>query len=181
MTTAEIRNLFAPETGAVILDTETTGLHDDAEIIELGIIRAATGEILFNRRFKPHDAMNSESRKIHRIRLTDLTDCPRFSECIPEVRPIIESAPVIAWYADFDKGKLQSEFTRAGAPFDRCLEDWHCASVLYHLLAFGNTRQILDLPGACAAEGVSPTALHTTLGDVATIRKVLFSALESVN
>ena len=181
MTTAEIRNLFAPETGAVILDTETTGLHDDAEIIELGIVRAATGDILYNRRFKPHGAMNPESQKIHHIRLADLTACPRFSEHIPEVRPIIESAPVIAWYADFDKGKLQGEFTRAGAPFDRCLENWHCASVLYHLLTFGNTRQIHDLPAACAAEGVSPTALHTTLGDLTAIRKVLFSALEAAN
>lgn len=42
MTESEIRDLFAPETGAVILDTETTGLHDDAEIIELAIISAAT-------------------------------------------------------------------------------------------------------------------------------------------
>jgi len=178
MTIAEIRDLFAAETGAVILDTETTGLHDDAEIIELGIIRAATGEVLYNQRFKPHGAMNPESQKIHRIRLADLTDCPRFSERIPEIRPIIESAPVIAWYADFDKGKLQGEFARAGALFGSCPEDWHCASVIYHILAFGSARQICDLPGACAVEGVSPAGLHTALGDLTAIRKVLFSALE---
>jgi len=125
--------------------------------------------------------MNSESQKIHHISLADLTDCPRFSECIPDIRPIIASVPVIAWYADFDKGKLQGEFTRAGESFGRCPEGWRCASVLYHLLTFGNTRQILDLPGACAAEGVSPTTLHTALGDLTAIRKVLFSALQAAD
>jgi len=179
MTTAEIRNLFAPETGAVILDTETTGLHDTAEIIELGIIRASTGAALYNQRFKPRGAMNPESQKIHHIGLADLSACPRFSERITDVRSIIASAPVIAWYADFDKGKLQQEFARANAPLGRCLENWHCASILYHLLAFGNSRQIRDLSAACAAEGVPPAALHTALGDSTAIRGVLLSALKT--
>ena len=179
MTKSEIRDLFAPKTGAVILDTETTGLHDDAEIIELAIISAATGEPLYNQRFNPHGEMNPDSQKIHGITPADLAACPRFSERIPEVQPLIEAAPVLAWYATFDQSKLQAEFARAAAPPGHCLKNWHCASILYHHLAFGHTIQTVNLQGACRLQNIPPTALHTALGDTTTIRQVLLSALKS--
>lgn len=171
-----IRRLLAPETGAVILDTETTGLHDSAEVIELGIIRAATGEVLCNQRFKPYGEMNPESRKIHGISVGDLAACPRFAERIAEVRRIIEGVPVIVWYADFDKDRLRHEFTNAGAGFGRCFEDWHCASVLYHLAVYGDTALRVRLAGACEAEGVVHSNPHSALGDVCAVRRVLLSA-----
>lgn len=170
-----ICRLLAPETGAVILDTETTGLHDSAEVIELGIIRAASGEVLCNQRFKPHGAMNPESRKIHGIRSDALAACPRFAERIPEIRQIIEGVPVIVWYADFDKGRLQQEFTNAGAEFGRCFDEWHCASVLYHQAVYGDTRLRVRLSGACEAEGVVHDNPHSALGDVYAVRRVLLS------
>jgi len=171
-----IRRLLAPETGAVILDTETTGLHDSAEVIEIGIIRAASGEVLCNQRFKPHGAMNPESLKIHGIRSGALAACPRFAEHIAEIRQIIEGVPVIAWYADFDKGRLRYEFTSAGAEFGRCFEDWHCASILYHRAVYGDMVLRVRLSGACEAEGVVHDNPHSTLGDVYAVRRVLLSA-----
>lgn len=123
--------------------------------------------------------MNPESQKIHGITPADLAACPRFSERIPEVQPLIETAPVLAWYATFDQGKLQSEFARAGASPGHCLKNWHCASILYHHLAFGHTIQTVNLQGACRFQRVPPTALHTALGDTQATRRVLLSALKS--
>jgi len=172
-----IRRLLAPETRAVILDTETTGLHDSAEVIEIGIIRAATGEVLCNQRFRPDGEMNPESLKIHGIRSDALAACPRFAERIPGIRRIIEGVPVIVWYADFDKGRLRHEFANAGAEFGRCFDDWHCASVLYHRAVYGNTALRVRLAGACEAEGVVHDNPHSALGDVCAVRRVLLSAM----
>lgn len=50
----------------VCLDTETTGLDEKAEVVQLAII-GYRGDVLFNKFIKPCDPIPAEATKIHRI------------------------------------------------------------------------------------------------------------------
>lgn len=87
---------------ALILDTETTGIGNDDEIIELAIIRADNGEVLFNQRFKPTKTISAEAFAIHGISDDELKDKPRFADHFADIVQIVNGKTIIGWRVDFD-------------------------------------------------------------------------------
>lgn len=74
----------------IILDTETTGLDNDDEVIELSIINQ-DNQILLNKRFKPLKNEFKTATKIHGIDFHDLKDCPLFIDSIPQINNILSN------------------------------------------------------------------------------------------
>lgn len=92
----------------VCFDTETTGLGDDAEILQLSIVDG-TGRILYDQRFNTRYIESwDEAAKIHGIWPSDVEDEPYFSDCTDEIEEILSKAKlIIAYNLPFDERKCQ--------------------------------------------------------------------------
>lgn len=131
----ELEQNYPWPTGAIVLDTETTGLYPYErpneyskyygpdiypadEILQLSIMSAHNGRTLFNKKLWPahHKAWYS-AEKIHGIRPIDVRDAPSFYEVREKVQEIIDGARLIIGYnLCFDMEFLES----AGITFDKC-------------------------------------------------------------
>lgn len=97
---------------AIILDTETTGLDDDAQIVEISIIRIS-GEVLLNTLVQPTCPISPEASRVHGITDDDVAGAPTWREVWPEVARLIKRAGVVLiWNKDFDR-RLMEQSCRA--------------------------------------------------------------------
>ena len=98
------------DTGAVILDSETTAL--EGEIIELSII-TVTGETLLDTLIRPEGEISASAEAVHGITANTVANAPTFPEVFPELKQILESASrVIIYNVGFDLGRLRSDAAR---------------------------------------------------------------------
>lgn len=84
-----------------ILDTETTGLDDQAEIIEISIIDQ-TGLVVFDTLVKPVHSIPSEATAIHGITDGMVATAPTWSVIHDQVAALITSRPVVIYNARYD-------------------------------------------------------------------------------
>lgn len=87
---------------AIILDTETTGLDDQAQIVDIAIINVA-GEVLFNSLVKPTIPIPQQASRIHGITDQDVATAPAWPDIHTDIADILATAPTIAIYnAEYD-------------------------------------------------------------------------------
>ncbi|MFC3873287.1 exonuclease domain-containing protein [Neisseria musculi] len=88
---------------AVFLDTETTGLDKDSEIIEIAAIDI-NGEILLNTTVKPTQAFSdsNEAYQVHGIAYSELLHSPSWPQVQDQLLNIIAGRPLLIYNADFD-------------------------------------------------------------------------------
>lgn len=84
-------NLIGVSENSLFLDLETTGLGDDAEPIEIGIVDAY-GSQLFHSYFKPDTLIESGAMKCNKITNKALLLEPRFTDCIKKIFEILCTA-----------------------------------------------------------------------------------------
>ena len=76
----------------ICFDTETTGLGDDDEIIQLSIVDALSGEVLLNEYYRPSDHLMErgwdDAAAVTGVYPDDVADCPSLSD--PEVKAEVE-------------------------------------------------------------------------------------------
>ena len=89
------------EANALILDTETTGLDADAEVVELAVIDCA-GTVLLDTLVRPSGPVPAEAAAIHGITDAMLADAPTWPEIHDRFCRLIAGRQVIAYNADFD-------------------------------------------------------------------------------
>lgn len=99
-------NLF--DANAVIIDTETTGLGCDAQIVQLSAVDMQ-GNVLINRMFKPTVDIDSEASKITGITMETVKDEPTFAECWTEkILPVLATHQIfVAYNSPFDSRMLE--------------------------------------------------------------------------
>ena len=120
------------EHGCVILDTETTGLHGDVEIIELAIIDH-TGAVLLNSLVKalhPERSIESGAINIHGIHPENLENAPTFGELYPLIFEALHGKYLVVYNLDFDLDLVEAECRRWYCPIF-ALKDSHCAMLWY--------------------------------------------------
>lgn len=160
----------------VYLDTETTGLGSDDEVVELAIIDH-DGEALVNARFRPLKPIPPQATRVHGIADSDVLRCPPWSRLAREVGRILRGRCVVIYNADYDL-RLMAQTARLHgcAP---PLATACCAMKLYAAhhgdwddLRGGYRWQKL---GAAAAQlGLEvPADLHTARADAELTRAVL--------
>lgn len=107
----------------ICLDTETTGLGKDDEIIQLSIADAISGECLLNQYFRPSDSLMKRcwdaAARVTGITPESVRDCLSLSDCDIHdfIQSIIDDANIIVGYhLNFDVDMLE----RASFVFDDC-------------------------------------------------------------
>jgi DNA polymerase-3 subunit epsilon len=112
----------------IIIDTETTGLDDEAQAIEIAIINAEDGGVIFNELISPTVKVTKGALSVHGIGPTLLEDKEKFPFFFGEITGIFEQSETIyAYNSDFDF-RIMRQTARAFAIGDeRLLErKWAC-------------------------------------------------------
>lgn len=85
----------------VIIDTETTGLAYNAEIIEISVIDMK-GNVLLDTLVKPSCSIPPEATEINRITNEMVADAPSWREVYPVLMDIIGTRKWVGWKSEFD-------------------------------------------------------------------------------
>jgi DNA polymerase-3 subunit epsilon len=99
---------------ALIVDTETTGLDLDSEVIEITIITMA-GQVLLNTLVRPQGEMGAT--EIHGLTAADLATAPAWPDIDSQVEALLLGASrVIAYGSEFDSSMIDQTRLRWGLP-----------------------------------------------------------------
>jgi DNA polymerase-3 subunit epsilon len=125
------REVLADE-GVIILDTETTGLDEQAEIVEIAIINIQ-GDPLLDTLVKPKGKIPIDATAIHGISNTDVATAPTWAEIDEQVRELIQTASrVIIYNASYDTRLMQQTRHLYDLPsFDIAAKHYECAMKRY--------------------------------------------------
>lgn len=163
------------EANALILDTETTGLGDDAEVVELALIDCA-GAVLLDTLVRPRGPVPAEVAAIHGITDAMLAGAPTWSAIHARFCDLVEGRQVVIYSREFDTRVISQTARRYGLPapqgFDLVLDPGriHCA-----MLAYAGFRgewseekgqyRWQKLSAAAQQQGVKVENAHRALGD----------------
>jgi len=152
----------------LVLDTETTGLGQRDQIVQVAVIDGA-GELLLDRLVRPTVPISPDAGRVHGITVEAVRDAPAFPEVYAELATVLKGRAIIAYNAEFDRKMLnQTCAAHALPPFPAT--PWHCAMrrfAEYHG-QWNYARQSFawqKLSTACALVGVAPEGAHSALGD----------------
>jgi DNA polymerase-3 subunit epsilon len=99
-------------------DVEATGLdplHD--RIVELAVVRADDGVVLFNERIDPGVPISVQASEIHGITNADVAHCARFDHHAPFLQKLIHDAVLVGYGSRrYDTLIVDAELRRANQP-----------------------------------------------------------------
>lgn len=155
------------EANPLILDTETTGLDDQAEVIEISVIDAR-GQVLLDTLVRPSGPIPAEASAIHGITDADVATAPTWAEIHQRLVELVAGRLVIAYGADFDVRLIEQTAARHGLEWQR--PETGCAMRLYAQFNGEwsnrrNTWRWLKLGIAAEACGIDAGGSHRALAD----------------
>lgn len=151
---------------ALIVDTETTGLGDQDEIVEIAIVDAL-GTLEFSTLVRPSKPIPEAASNIHGITDEMVEQVKPWSDVWPIVRSIIGVRMRLAYNADFDARMIRQ--TSKLYDLDS-LSHWCC--LMNDWMEFHGLQRWQKLENVCYEIGV-PVGGHRALGDAKAAREVL--------
>lgn len=144
------------------LDTETTGIDEDAEVVEVALV-SPTGEVLFESLVRPLGPVSEEARRVHGITDEALAAAPTWPEVYARLVPLIGDRELVAWNAAFDRRVLQRSSTLHSLTFPEL--PWHCAMdagapIWGEYSEYHDSFRWVSLDWACLLEGVRLDVRH---------------------
>lgn len=106
----EARTLL--ENKPVYLDTETTGMHFNSEVIEIGIIDDQ-GEVLFDQLIRPRGKIDPAAGRVHGITLEMLVDAPTWEQVWPQAEHVLMGRLVGVYNVEFDLRLMKQSHSRS--------------------------------------------------------------------
>lgn len=166
---------------AVILDTETTGLDSVAEVVEVSVIDASDGTVLFDSLVKPQRPIPSGAIAIHGIGNHMVADAPQFGDIWPQLAQVLSGRNLLVYNADYDTRLIKQSLKAATgeSPVLPVLEtfcvmewyaefwgdwDYHRESYRWQKLTNAAAQQNIDISGLSA---------HRALADCAITRRLI--------
>ena len=155
------------EDDALIVDTETTGLSSQDEIIQLAILDL-DGKVLLDTLLKPTMPISSEAYELHGIGSQSLKNAPSILELYDEIANLIRNRYLVAYNAAFDQRLLTQTCNRHGLPkFE--VAGWYCAMEKYTYFR-GKQDSEKDykspsLISACTQQGIIVDRAHEAVQD----------------
>ncbi|MHD0650912.1 3'-5' exonuclease family protein [Pseudomonas aeruginosa] len=159
----------------LIIDTETTGLDDHDQVIEIAVVDRL-GAVLFESRLRPTVDVSEGAYAVHGIASADLLSESQWPVIAQRLSQVIQGRQVIAFNDEFDCRLLQQTARAFGETFRM---QSRCAMGLA-AEAFGATNRYgsISLAAAAAAAGVPIICAHTARGDALTTLAVINAIAE---
>jgi len=114
----------------IILDTETTGLDNNAEIVEIAVIDM-NGEILLDTLIKPMRPIPAGATAIHGITNEMVTDAPTYDQIHPKLIKLLEKYPCGIYNESYDVRLIRQTSALYGITFDSRLYKFWCVMLDY--------------------------------------------------
>jgi DNA polymerase-3 subunit epsilon len=113
----------------VVVDTETTGIHPTAEIVDIAIV-APDGKVCFESLVRPRRPIPREVTAIHHITDAMVAHAPTFPQIYFELERHLRGRNIVVYNAQFDRARLQYALQsyRLPALGER---GWECAMQRY--------------------------------------------------
>lgn len=113
----------------VYLDVETTGLGDDDEVIEVGLVDH-TNEVLMETLVRPRKPISEGAREVHGIRDEAVAEAPSWDQIHERFVQLVRDRLVVIYNQEFDAGMVDTSATKHDLSVD-CLAPTACAMRLY--------------------------------------------------
>lgn len=150
------RNILLKNSDLLFLDTETTGLNSNDEIVEIAIV-SFDGQILYETMIKPYKPVPKEASKIHGITDKDLEDAPRILHTWPQVDSILKGRIIGIYNDDFDLRMIRQSIRQpAWKPgfstfdimkiFAEFIGEWDGKRFSYRYFKLDDARKYFNLP-----------------------------------
>lgn len=171
----------------LILDTETTGLDNRAEVVQIALVDL-DGDELFNSLVRPARARRwPEATRVHGITWSHVKGAPDMVQLAEDLQRLVDGRQVAVYNAAFDRRLLRQSIKSARAEalypwlFDQD-SNWQCVMEAYAAhwgerdRRYGGYRW-QSLTSACRQQGVPLQDAHSALGD-ARLTAALLSQIE---
>jgi DNA polymerase-3 subunit epsilon len=172
---AELARYWLSE-NAIIIDTETTGLESNDEVIEISLLDCQ-GNVLLDTLVKPLGRISREAARIHGIQNSDLVNAPRWLDVVPDLMNALRDRTVVMYNASFDTRLIQQScICNMMQPFNLHA---HCAMKEYAKFwgQWSDERQSFkwqSLANAAKQQGITVDGdAHRALTDCRTTRAVI--------
>ena len=114
----------------VFLDTETTGIQNTAEIIEVGVVDT-DGSTLFQSLVRPRRPVPPDATRIHGLTNAMLADAPTWLQIWPQLEALLRNRQVGAYNAEFDLRMLQQTHLANGMRWNSPSIRFFCIMKMY--------------------------------------------------
>jgi DNA polymerase-3 subunit epsilon len=163
----------AADPTVVYLDTETTGLDGQAEIVDIAVI-AGDGEVLLDTLVRPVRPIPLIASGVHGIRDVDVAGAPTWEAVFAEFGRVTAGRRIIVYNADFDRRIVSQCCAQYALTFPE--STWQCAMRAYAEFCAepGNSGGFKwhRLDRAASRFGVAPGG-HRALADAVVCRSVV--------
>ena len=151
-----------------IVDFETTGIDDRAEIVQISVIDPA-GTAVLDTLVKPQEHIPTEVTRIHGISDATVKDAPSFPEVYVRLTTALAGETAVAYNVAFERRILGGVCKRHGLPAIKPRQ-WTCAMENYAAFwgdwnASKNSFSWQRLTNACTQQGIVVADAHSALGD----------------
>ncbi len=154
---------------AIYLDTETTGLYESAEIVEICLVDHG-GEVLLESLVKPRRPIPPDVVGIHGITNAMVSGAPAWPEVWPAVAEIITGRQVAIYNAPFDLRMMQQSHSAHGCPWKMPDADFLCVMRLYAAFRGGGWQSLAAAGAQC---GIKLRNVHRARADALMARALL--------
>jgi DNA polymerase III epsilon subunit-like protein len=155
------------ERETLLLDTETTGLDDHDEVIQLAIINMQ-GHVLLSTLIRPTVPVGTEARAIHGFTDEVLAQAPSFSDLYETIAVLLGNRSVLAYHADFDRRILAQTCAKYGLPPVE-VAAWDCVMERYAIFWGERSKaghyKPQSLSTACMQQGIDVHGHHDAVQD----------------
>lgn len=165
----------------VVIDVESTGVDDDAKIVEVAAVRFRAGEIVdrFAALVNPGCPIPAEATAVHGITDAMVADALPLEAHAASLIRVADGAVPCAYNALYDRGLLHRQITGNDCPAIDPAVEWIDPLVIIRKVdryRRGSGRH--KLAAACKRWGVDLEQQHRALGDATAAGLLLFRLLE---
>lgn len=133
----------------LFLDTETTGLGKDDQVIQIAIVDSR-GSVVFEAEVCPSVPIHPEAQKVHGISMAQLKASPKWPEIAPAIERLVAGRRLIAFNAEFDVRLIAQTAQAYGGVMDLSGQTECAMKLAKEHLGRGSVK----LADACRALGV---------------------------
>jgi len=115
----------------VILDTETTGLGNDAQVIQIGVLNGRGNILMDNVLVKPTKPIPADATAVHHITDAMVQAAPAFPNVLPQLLEVVKGKLLVIYNAQYDMRLLVQSGKAHGIALSLGVEGYTCAMLRY--------------------------------------------------